>query len=66
LFDEHGYPPDRDHFAVRVDDLEAHCALLRSNGFDVEVREFPWGRSAYLLDPDGRVVEIQASDASYG
>ena len=30
--------------------------------FLLEARDYPWGRSAYLRDPDGRLVELaQAS-----
>jgi len=53
-------PPNEDHFAFGVDDLDAACDELRRNGvsFLVEPREYPWGRSAYLRDPDGRLVEL--------
>ena len=55
-----GGPPNEDHFALSVADLEATCAALDGRGLAllVEPREFPWGRSAYLRDPDGRLVEI--------
>ena len=53
-------PPNEDHFAISVDDLDATCATLVSEGFTflVEARDYPWGRSAYLRDPDGRLVEL--------
>jgi catechol 2,3-dioxygenase-like lactoylglutathione lyase family enzyme len=53
-------PPNEDHFAFSVADLDAACAERRAQGltFLVEPREFPWGRSAYLRDPDGRLVEL--------
>ncbi len=53
-------PPNEDHFAVAVDDLESTCDTLVRAGmaFLVEPRDFPWGRSAYLRDPDGRLVEL--------
>ena len=53
-------PANEDHFALAVPDLDALCAELRGRGvaFLVEPREFPWGRSAYLRDPDGRIVEL--------
>ena len=40
--------------------LEAACLALRATGVDllVEPRDYPWGRSAYLRDPDGRLVEL--------
>jgi catechol 2,3-dioxygenase-like lactoylglutathione lyase family enzyme len=56
-------PPNGDHFALRVDDLDGSCASLVESGFAllVEGREYPWGRSAYLRDPDGRLVELAQS-----
>jgi len=52
-------PPNEDHVALVVADLAA-CDDLRTRGveFLVEPRDFPWGRSAYLGDPDGRLVEL--------
>ena len=50
---------DEDHIAFSVPDLDAACEELRAKG--VHVRgpdDFPWGRSAYALDPDGREVEL--------
>jgi catechol 2,3-dioxygenase-like lactoylglutathione lyase family enzyme len=56
-------PPNEDHFALSVDDLEAACATLARAGltFLVEPRDYAWGRSAYLRDPDGRLVELSQS-----
>ena len=53
-------PANEDHFALAVTDLDAACDELRKKGvaFLVEPREYAWGRSAYLRDPDGRVVEL--------
>lgn len=53
-------PPNEDHFALAVDDLDTACEALVAAGltFVVEPRDFPWGRSAYLRDPDGRLVEL--------
>jgi catechol 2,3-dioxygenase-like lactoylglutathione lyase family enzyme len=53
-------PPNEDHFALAVDDLNAACAELLERGltFLLEPRDYPWGRSAYLRDPDGRLVEL--------
>ena len=58
-----GGPPNEDHFAVSVADLDAACAALRAAGceFLVEPRDYQWGRSAYLRDPDGRLVELAQS-----
>ncbi len=56
-------PPNEDHFAIVVDDLDETCAELVSNGLGllVEPRDYPWGRSAYVRDPDGRLVELAQS-----
>ncbi len=53
-------PPNEDHYALAVDDLGASCDALRARGLVllVEPRDYPWGRSAYLRDPDGRLVEL--------
>jgi catechol 2,3-dioxygenase-like lactoylglutathione lyase family enzyme len=53
-------PPNDDHVALAVDDLDATCVALQTSGLEllVEPREYPWGRSAYLRDPDGRLVEL--------
>jgi catechol 2,3-dioxygenase-like lactoylglutathione lyase family enzyme len=53
-------PPNEDHLAIGVSDLESACDVLRERGVDllVEPRDYPWGRSAYLRDPDGRLVEL--------
>ena len=47
-------PTNEDHFAMSVEGLDAVCASLTANGyaFLVEPRDFPWGRSAYLGDPE--------------
>jgi catechol-2,3-dioxygenase len=52
--------PDADHVAFALDQDEA---AERARGFGVDVvgpRDFYWGRSAYLRDPDGRAVELQS------
>ena len=61
--DMHDRPPNEDHFAIAVDDLDEACVKLSSRGLAllVEPRDYPWGRSAYLRDPDGRLVELAQS-----
>jgi catechol 2,3-dioxygenase-like lactoylglutathione lyase family enzyme len=56
-------PPNEDHFALSVADLEGACATLRADGCELllEPRAYAWGHSAYLRDPDGRLVEIAQS-----
>ena len=53
--------PNADHVALAVADPDAVADGLRQGGVDVDgPREFYWGRSAYLRDPDGRVIELKA------
>jgi catechol-2,3-dioxygenase len=52
--------PNRDHVAFALDQ-DAAVERAREVGADVAgPQEFYWGRSAYLRDPDGRAVELQA------
>jgi catechol 2,3-dioxygenase-like lactoylglutathione lyase family enzyme len=53
-------PPNEDHVAIGVSDVDGTCAALRDRGVEllVDPRDYPWGRSAYLRDPDGRLVEL--------
>jgi len=52
-------PPD-DHIAFAVEDVDARCEALIQQGLTLEVppQDYYWGRSAYLRDPDGHMVEI--------
>ena len=57
---EHDGAPNADHVAFALDQ-DAAAERARSSGVDVVgPKEFYWGRSAYLRDPDGRAVELQA------
>ncbi len=59
--DESG-PPNEDHFAIGVkgiDDVWSKIGLGESPGA-IDPATYPWGRSAYMRDPDGRLVEMQA------
>jgi len=52
--------PDVDHVAFGLDQ-DAAAERARAAGAEVVgPRDFYWGRSAYLRDPDGRAVELQA------
>ena len=51
-------PPNEDHYALAVDDLVASCDALRARG----LRGTTSGRSAYLRDPDGPLVELAQAD----
>jgi catechol 2,3-dioxygenase-like lactoylglutathione lyase family enzyme len=55
-------PDDRDpedHIAVGVTALGEAVEAMKSQGYDVEpATMYEWGRSAYLRDPDGHLVEL--------
>ena len=55
-----GELPPEDHTAFEVDDVDAECARLAAAGVTVEVAadDYYWGRSAYLRDPAGRLIEL--------
>ena len=59
----HNGPPTEDHFAISVDALDEACAKLVAHGGALlaETCDYSWGRSAYLRDPDGRLVELSES-----
>ncbi|MCY4116743.1 MAG: VOC family protein [Caldilineaceae bacterium] len=55
-------PPNEDHFAIGVkglDDMWSESGLSQLSAA-IEPTDYPWGRSAYVRDPDGRLVEMQA------
>ena len=55
-----GELPPENHTAFAVDDVDATCNLLIKQGLTLEVppSDYYWGRSAYLRNPDGNLVEI--------
>ena len=55
-----GALPADDHIAFAVEDVDATSTELMQNGLTLEVspKDYYWGRSAYLRDPDGHLVEI--------
>jgi catechol 2,3-dioxygenase-like lactoylglutathione lyase family enzyme len=55
-----GQPPNRDHVAFGVADVDAASAELAQQGMTLllEPKQYDWGKSAYLRDPDGRIVEL--------
>jgi catechol 2,3-dioxygenase-like lactoylglutathione lyase family enzyme len=59
------YPPPQDHFAFIVKNVDEVLAKLRNRDIYATFgpRNYDWGRSSYLRDPDGRLVELyQRSD----
>ncbi|MEM7033061.1 MAG: VOC family protein [Chloroflexota bacterium] len=61
---EEGDLPPENHHAFTVADVDATCAELASQGLTVEVepKDYYWGRSAYLRDPDGHSIELNQED----
>lgn len=55
--------PPEDHVAFAVEDVDKKVAELQAQGFKVEVqpKDYYWGRSAYLRDPDGQLIELAKS-----
>lgn len=55
--------PPEDHFALAVPALDHACEALAAQGLTVTVppRDYEWGRSAYLRDPDGHLIELTQS-----
>ena len=57
--------PDGQHFAFRVDDIDAVHADLVAKGIDVSEPSagFPGaGRQAFLKDPSGNLIELNQPD----
>jgi catechol 2,3-dioxygenase-like lactoylglutathione lyase family enzyme len=52
-------PPDN-HFAFKVGDVDSVSRQLLEKGLSLEhpPRDYDWGRSAYLRDPDGQLIEL--------
>jgi catechol 2,3-dioxygenase-like lactoylglutathione lyase family enzyme len=55
-----GMPLNADHFAFGVRDLDEAARAVTGRGLKMELEpaKYEWGRSAYLRDPDGRMVEL--------
>lgn len=60
LMESDNSPPGGNHFAIRVDDIDAAVTDLQEQG--VEVHRVPFipgaGRQAFLHDPFGNLVEL--------
>lgn len=58
--------PPENHTAFEVPDVDTAFQAFTENGLTIEQppKDYYWGRSAYLRDPDGHQIElIQAADA---
>lgn len=55
-----GEHPPENHIAFAVSDVDATCASLTQGGLILQIppKDYYWGRSAYLRDPDDHQVEI--------
>jgi catechol 2,3-dioxygenase-like lactoylglutathione lyase family enzyme len=55
-----GELPPENHLAFAVQGLDETCRLLQQQGLSLEVepQSYYWGRSAYLRDPDGQLIEL--------
>ncbi len=70
IFIHRNYPaseadlPPNNHIAFAVENVDAACAVLAEQGLTLEIppKDYYWGRSAYLRDPDGHQVEITKGD----
>lgn len=58
-----GELPPENHIALAVADVDAACLELQAQGLVLEIaaQDYYWGRSAYLRDPDGHLIELNAS-----
>lgn len=59
-----GELPPENHTAFAVEDVDASCEFLIKQGLtlDVPPKDYYWGRSAYLRDPDGHLIEITKAE----
>jgi len=55
-----GEQPPENHWAFTIPDVDAACQELQAKGLTIEIepRDYYWGRSAYLCDPDGHLIEL--------
>ncbi len=55
--------PCEDHIAFGVENLDQSVSDLSKKGMTLEFppRDYDWGRSAYLRDPAGALVEINST-----
>jgi catechol 2,3-dioxygenase-like lactoylglutathione lyase family enzyme len=57
---EEGELPPENHFAYAVEVVDDEVKKLTEKGLVMEFspKEYYWGRSAYLRDPDGNLIEL--------
>lgn len=56
--------PPNNHIAFTVEDVDGVCQTLIKQGLVIEIppKDYYWGRSAYLRDPDGYQVELTGEE----
>lgn len=56
---ENDLPPEN-HLAFAVSNLDETCESLKQKSLTLEEepKEYYWGKSAYLRDPDGHLIEL--------
>jgi catechol 2,3-dioxygenase-like lactoylglutathione lyase family enzyme len=61
---EKGELPPENHMAFTVQEVDAFCQQLEAQGLFVEIQpqDYYWGRSAYLRDPMGQLIELIQED----
>jgi catechol 2,3-dioxygenase-like lactoylglutathione lyase family enzyme len=70
IFIHRSYPasegdlPPNNHIAFAVEDVDEMCQMLVNQRLTIEIppKDYYWGRSAYLRDPDGHQVEINREE----
>lgn len=60
-----GELPPENHIAFAVTDVDGASVALSALGYETEVapRNYYWGRSAYLRNPDGHLIELTQDGA---
>jgi catechol 2,3-dioxygenase-like lactoylglutathione lyase family enzyme len=55
-----GELPPENHLAFAVEGVDNYCRRLQQQGLTLEVepQNYYWGRSAYLRDPGGQLIEL--------
>lgn len=55
-----GELPPENHIALAVAGVDTACQQLQAQGLVLEIppKDYYWGRSAYLRDPDGHLIEL--------
>lgn len=61
-----GELPCENHFAFAVRDLDQSVLELERQGVVMQIppKAYDWGRSAYLRDPDGKLIELHEEKPS--